>query len=113
MALYKTLSGESFDLNKLTTAHKDVLKKLFTFYSQGCPCHIYHNTGMNDPEIMKALGCEFINGQYWLDSEITGLAIFKIIEDMWYVLAIRQGKIAEEDTSYMEENEKTLREFLQ
>lgn len=69
MAHYKTLSKESFDLNELTPAHKDILKKLFSLYSQDCPWNVYNNSGMLNPEVMKALGCEFFNDKYWWSVE--------------------------------------------
>ncbi len=103
---------ELIDLNQLTPAHKDILKKLFALYSQDCKCDIFFNE-MHNPENMKALGCEFFNGQYWWSKKTTDLAIYKILDDMAFVLCIRQGLMAEEDTSYMEQNEKILREFLQ
>lgn len=112
MAHYKTLPKQSFDLNELTPKHKNVLKRLFHLYSQGCDCAIYFNE-MHNPQNMKTMGCEFLNGQYWWTEKTINSAIYKILEDMSFVLSIRQGLMAHEDTSYMEENEKTLREFLQ
>lgn len=116
IAHYIKIIGKSFvpeliALGELTLEHKGILKKCFALYSQKCSWNIYNNE-MQNPENMRVLGCEFFNERYWWRNEVTDLPIHKILEDMSFVLSIRQGLMAEEDTSYMEENEKTLKEFL-
>jgi len=108
----KKLVKELIDLDQLPHTHKDILKRMFALYSQGCVWDAFNND-MQNPEYMRTLGCKFENGRFWWTKEITDLPIYKILEDMSFVLSIRQGLVAHEDTSYMEQNEKTLKEFLQ
>lgn len=106
------LEQENIALDELTPEHRSILKKFFALYESGCSVATFNNA-MQNPGNMKALGCKtWLDGQYYWSKEITDLPILKIIEGMFDVLCIRQRYAAHEDTSYMEKNEKTLREFL-
>ena len=107
-----SLAPELIALDILTLEHKNILRKCFDIYSQNCSWDIFNNE-MQNPENMRILGCEFFNGKYWWREKITDLPIYKILEDMSFALSIRQGLMDHGDTSYMEQNEKTLKEFLQ